>query len=108
MKIKIYPLSSFIIQSASNINGASHILHSERTAYVTACDLVSNTRGWKKKKLNEWKKNFSIETPMFYIEKDRLKIDQDFQVVLTLIVIFGGDRKNRVLNVLILVYLSFV
>lgn len=40
-----YPLPSFIIQCPSHVNGAGHIFDSERAPYVTACDLVSNTRG---------------------------------------------------------------
>jgi hypothetical protein len=42
-----YPFSSFIIQRSGYIDSTSHILDGESPTYVTACDLVSNTRGWK-------------------------------------------------------------
>lgn len=40
-----YPFSRLVIQCAGNVDGTRHVLNSERAAYVTACDLVSNTGG---------------------------------------------------------------
>lgn len=45
-----HPFPGFIIQNTGDINCAGHILHSKSTAYVTARNLVSNTRGCETKK----------------------------------------------------------
>lgn len=39
-----YPLSCLVVRCTCHVNGTRHVLHCERTSYVTACDLVSNTR----------------------------------------------------------------
>lgn len=46
-----YPFSRFVIQRSGYIDSTSHILDGKSAAYVTACDLVSNTRGWKENSL---------------------------------------------------------
>lgn len=40
-----YSFPCFVIQGACDVNGTRHVLYSESTTYVTACNLVSNTRG---------------------------------------------------------------
>lgn len=43
------PLPRLIVQRTRDVNGAGHVFHGERTAYVPARDLVSNTRGCDRK-----------------------------------------------------------
>lgn len=51
-KFSTYPFSGLVVERPGHINGARHILDGKRTAYVTACDLVSNTRRWKENRIN--------------------------------------------------------
>ena len=50
LSINTHPLPGFVIQRSGDVNGSRHVLDSEGTSYVTACDLVSNTRGWNKER----------------------------------------------------------
>lgn len=45
-----HPLPRFVIQRSGHVDGSCHVFDGESAAYVTACDLVSNTRGWKRRK----------------------------------------------------------
>lgn len=40
-----YSLSGLVIQGPGDVDRARHVFHRKGTAYVTARDLISNTRG---------------------------------------------------------------
>ena len=44
-----HPLSGLVVKRTCDVDGTCHVLHREGATYVTAGDLVPNSRGWKLK-----------------------------------------------------------
>lgn len=44
-----HPLSGLVVERTCDVDGTCHVLHREGAAYVTAGNLVPNSRGWKLK-----------------------------------------------------------
>lgn len=48
--IYTYSLPGLVVKGASHVDCAGHVFHRKCSAYVTACDLVSNSRGYNQQK----------------------------------------------------------